>query len=319
MNSIVPSQIERLRKEKNLTQMELAERVKVDQKTISRLEKGTHKKTIRAATLEALAKALDTTVEQLVGAPTTKLAVDEKSWALIGLPTQLNVRIDNASRNAFALVCKRYQIQPYKLVSLAPFLFVCAAEQSLIRRRERLGELHKRQKDVEALHNDFEHLNALIWNNVRGEETFFQEEDSIKAHDIFGLTLESGGLEDHLPYEYDEDEQNPFAIFLRDLSKQSNGMTEFFRVGPGLSVPRYKLNSEFLHYLIGDDEDAADEILSGHLALSSIPKDFTTTDDRLAWIKDHRTKRLEKLAAEFSDLDEILDAASISTGEGGLS
>ena len=173
MSNIVAGQIERLRKEKKLTQMELAERVKVNQKTISRLEKGTHKKKIPPAKVEALAKALETTVEQIVGAPPTKPAGDENHWALIGLPTQLNVRIDNASRNAFALVCKKYQIPPYKLVSLAPFLFICAAEQSLTRRRERLLELQKRQQDVEALYKDFEHLNALIWNNVRGELDFF--------------------------------------------------------------------------------------------------------------------------------------------------
>jgi transcriptional regulator with XRE-family HTH domain len=326
MSSIVPGQIERLRKEKNLTQTELAKRVNVDQKTIWRLEKGTHKRKIRPPIVEALAKALDTTVERLVGAPptkpaddenspTTKSADDENSWTLIGLPTQLNVRIDNASRNAFALVCKRYQIPPYKLVSLAPLLFVCAAEKSLIRRRERLGELQKRQQDVEALYKDFEHLNALIWNNVKGEQTIFEEQDSINAHDIFGAMLDSDGPEDHLPYKYDEDKQNPFAIFLRDLSKESNGMAEFFSLGPGFSVPRYKLNIEFLHYLVGDDEDAADEILLGHLALSSIPKDFTTTDERLAWIKDHRAKRLEK----FADLDEILNSTSISPTEGGAS
>lgn len=134
---IQPKILRDLMDEKGLTRAALAKESGVVTKTISRLMKppADRGKRPRRDTIQSIAKALETTPEFLCGKVSRdiqpKKNVPEDAYETLGLKTQLNVRVDHATRNAMALVCRRYGVKPHQIVMLAPLLFLCVAEQSL--------------------------------------------------------------------------------------------------------------------------------------------------------------------------------------------
>jgi transcriptional regulator with XRE-family HTH domain len=131
------ARVKALRERQKLSQKELADRAKISTDSLSRIER--NRQTGKARnTAEGLSRTLGVSLEVLTGeAPMPDAAKPEHN----GDRYQIDVRVDGAVRNAFALAALRYKIPASQIVELAPFLFVVAAEQSLRRRSARVAEL----------------------------------------------------------------------------------------------------------------------------------------------------------------------------------
>ncbi len=117
------------------THCQTAGQCKITIDSLSRIENGKQSGN-RASTLEALAKVFGVEPGVLTGdKPAAKEQPDPQPDTG---QYQLPVRVDGAVRNAFSLVVLRYRIPRTRIIELAPFLFVLAAERSLERRRARL-------------------------------------------------------------------------------------------------------------------------------------------------------------------------------------
>lgn len=137
------TRLKALRADRGLSQAQLARKAKLNKQTMYRIEAGEHRH-VRSRTVENIAKALAVDPKVLTG----ELPMPE-SDAKATQPTPdtgdyvINVPVDGAIRNAFTLAALRYRMPIARIVELAPYLFVVAAEASLERRKKILKLLRK--------------------------------------------------------------------------------------------------------------------------------------------------------------------------------
>ena len=206
---IHPETLKKLRKAQGWSQQELANKAKVEKKTIGRLE-GENRGEAREATARLLAGALR------LGNPRI-LAQDPESEAVLDEVSRINfdsggsgprVHLDSETTLAYDLVEEHYGVDMHRLIEEAPTLFTLLAEASLAERRRRVG-------DAKAALEEFnralpEHLAESVWA-YRGEE------ESIERRDLF---RHPGDLEwDDPRWEEYRKDGNPFANFLKRLAK----------------------------------------------------------------------------------------------------
>jgi DNA-binding XRE family transcriptional regulator len=215
--------VKELRDERGWTQDDLAKKAGLNKQSIFRIEKGEYQGT-RRETIAQLSKAFGVDAVVLTGRPPTQpapqaddadpLAPEAGETDPFGNASQLNLRIDNAARNALALTARRYGVQLSEIVEIAPFLFFLMAERSLQRRRERLGEISNAIAEAELLRDRHRYLPIDIPGN---DDQICCEENSIQKNDIFGRLYEGASNVRSFRYvrDYDNNTDNPFAGFLR--------------------------------------------------------------------------------------------------------
>lgn len=203
--TINPEALRKARKDRRLTQMELAEKCKCSKESISRWERG-EIDNVRSHSREKLTKALGVEWEQLTRPP-----VDKDESEQFSTRVTVNVRIGREVPNAFTLVCLRYGLNVAGVIELAPLLFLLIAEKSLAHRRKKLQEILDRdspEDDQEAA----PHLRTDLFRSSTAEDALHSEKESISKRDIFGKHIE---LENYSGE--DGEGLNPFLNYLTNF------------------------------------------------------------------------------------------------------
>ena len=298
--------VKQLREERGWTQDDLAKKAGLNKQSIFRIEKGEYQGTHRE-TIAQLCKAFDVDTGVLTGRPATipatqandadPLAPEAGEADPCGNVSQLNLRVDNAARNALALTARRYGVQLSEIVEIAPFLFFLMAERSLQRRRTTLSEIGNAIAEVESLRDRHRYLAIDIPGN---DDQMCCEENSIRTNDIFGRLYESAnnGRSFRHVRDYDDNAQNPFSAFLKDeLKALKDSLPEESRRAirssfdgwhPDVwSSPGYRICLDEAVAMVGSDEEAVRAVLSGKAPLHEIPKGLknSSPEELGEWVK----------------------------------
>jgi DNA-binding XRE family transcriptional regulator len=298
--------VKQLRDERGWTQDDLAKKAGLNKQSIFRIEKGEYQGT-RRETIAQLSKAFDVDPGVLTGRPATipaaqandadPLAPEAADADPFGNASQLNLRVDNAARNALALTARRYGVQLSEIVEIAPFLFFLMAERSLQRRRETLSEVSNAIAEVESLRDRYRYLPIYIPGN---DDQICCEENSIEKNDIFGRLYEAANNGRSFRYvrDYDDNAHNPFAAFLKDeLKALKDALPEegrrairsnFAGWQPDVwSSPGYQICLDEIIAMVGTDKEAVQAVLSGKAPLHEIPKHLknSTPEELGEWAK----------------------------------
>ena len=206
---IHPETLKKLRKAQGWSQQELADKAKIEKKTIGRLE------SVNGG------EARETTARQITGALRVGnpriLAQYPESEAVRDVVTRINVdsgfsgtrvHLDSETALAYDLVEEQYGVDMHRLIEEAPMLFSLLAEASLAERRSRFEEA---KSALEEFNRSLpEHLAESAW-------AYREEEESIERRDLF---RHPGDLEwDDPRWEKYRENGNPFANFLKGLGK----------------------------------------------------------------------------------------------------
>lgn len=251
------------RKLRGLNQLQLAEAAKVAVRTISRLEKG-KVQNVRKVTIHRIARALDASPDTLFDAPTDGTVVSAARH-------QLNVSLDDATRNSLILVARRYGLKQRDIIAAAPLLFTILAEESL---RERSAFADYAELRQGAMAGDY--VDA--------------ETDSIAERDIFGRRLR---LDTDT-----RDQGNPFASFLTKRLRHVEGKRSV-AVSWFVDEPSYSVASEQAEDLVGSDPAVIALVMDGRVALHEMPPETArgSRDERADWVLKKEKERIDSLAA----------------------
>ncbi len=304
-NGLDPNRLRQLRKLKDLTQDTLAKKARLTKQTIHRIEAG-RQRNIRPKTIERLCQALGVEADVLSGKKPLPLHERQPADASDDSRYQLNVRLNGAVKNSFALAALHYQVPVARIVELAPLLFVVAAEQSLKRRREKLDELTRAFDDVEALQSNFLHLPPSIASSDYSQDAFFAEKQSIDDRDIFGTKIPDEIFTlSPVADEYDESEHNPFAVYLKELAAATTGAAnlDYF---DARSLTSYEVCRDEALALSGGDKELADGILRGWALIHEMPRELLRPEavaERIAWMR----PKIDAARKEYEEFVQALD------------
>lgn len=286
-------QLRAKRTSKGWTQRDLHERSGIDVQTISRIERGKVANPI-AHTIASLAHALGISAEQLTATDVTE--TDEQSK--FGPATsQLNVRIDNANRNALTLISTRYGVQVQRIIELAPLLFAWAAETSL---EERRAALARAQAGVDE---SIEALKALPHLQGTGrdypQDELDAEEQSIGQRDLFGAKISP-----EFVWRYEFETDAPFVRFLTSITEKIDGISKFEWWHPETS-PDYQLDDAEALEIAGNDPTFTDAIIKGYIPLHEMPRELRGHGheaERHKWLSDKYAEHLALVDAQAAEL-----------------
>jgi transcriptional regulator with XRE-family HTH domain len=323
--TIHPSRLKELRTRAGLTQAALGKKcasveidrkkAPVDKQTIYRIEAADHPQPVRSGTLARLAAALGVSPEVLTGQAPLPESEQVRVRPSNDDDYSINVPVDGAVRNAFSLVQMRYRVPIARIVELAPFLFVLAAEASLERRRIKLDKLGTALDEASSVaQNSFPYLSdELLPPSFLGAD-FTAEEKSISTHDILGDTLPDTRRMADIFKGYNENEHNPFAVYLKEAAPADTDVA---------SLSGFDRNSSDFHVcredalkLVGGDQELATSIVDGEVLLHTMKRELPNDDDidaRIAWLRGKRDAYRAARDQEINDLlaraDEIFERA----------
>ena len=174
---IHPETLKRLRKAQGWSQQELAEKAKIEKKTIGRLESANGGEA-RESTARLLATALKLgNARILAQAPEAEAVREEVSRIHFDSGgSGPRVHLDSETALAYDLVEEHYGVDMHRLIEEAPTLFTLLAEASLAERRNRIMEAKAALEEFNrALPG---HLADSAW-------AYKDEEESIERRDLF--------------------------------------------------------------------------------------------------------------------------------------
>lgn len=273
MRSIDPNTLRSEREKKKWSLDDLAKRCGINRQSIHRIESGNSPKN-RDNVIERLANALGVSEDILTAAAEASVSekkMDESDEKFS--ESQLNLRVSNGSRNALVLTALRYGVSQAQIVELAPFLFFWAAEMSLRARRTKLDAIQKKYDEIDQVSEDVRHVQFRTLHHYNNGEPIEAEDESIEKRDIFGATIGDYGAESHMPHNYEESEDNPMTMFLKELVAEFSDTAEFDGWFPDLS-PNYSICKKEVLSIVGGDEEAAAYIHSGKAPLHKLSKEL---------------------------------------------
>lgn len=276
----------------DLTIQELAERSKLSERQITRLENKTVSKGPRERTVKELAKALRVSMAVLAGTePLPPIKPEEPRKVAVS-----NL-ISPSSRLALELVCRRYGVNAGEVLAIAPLLFAIAAEGSLAWRRQ---ELEKLEASTDEVRTSGQVAHLAFANAVhRVEMAADAERRAIQAADLFGDNLD----DDAYQFGYDPSQGSPFAHYLAKLAKGIDGaIVEISEVGGSYRgrYPDFDICEADLEKICEGSEWGLTVLRWGHARLADIPEELWSDDrraDRAAWLD---AKMPAELAASLS-------------------
>jgi transcriptional regulator with XRE-family HTH domain len=274
--------LRRLRDQHRLSQTELATKAGISKDSLSRIERGLQLGT-RRLTQEKLAKALRVTPEQLTGETSA-----DKDTGLLPPRYALGFRIDGSIDNAFELVAERYRLPVERIVELAPFLFVLAAERSLERRLQRLATLKDTLDQADAMAEFILHLPRTIALDNDTRDAISAEEASIAHRDILAADLVfRWGEEAH---RFNTAGENPFIRSLQEDASEPAVAKIMYLDDDGVLIRVCRAEAM---RLADNDEALATGILDGWVTLREIPsalRNESANQERLTWLREQVAK-----------------------------
>ena len=180
---IDPKRLKELRKRKRLSRAELADKSRISERQIARLESGAAAKSkARDKTVNDLARVLGVEPGVLTG-ETMMPQASASPLGEGGRSRQVSAQLLSEVSLAYALLKKRYGVSLTTLVNAAPLMFVLLAEGSFVWRREKLKEA----EDAAARLRDFQSA-YMAFQLAAGytEQGAMVEEESIEKRDLFG-------------------------------------------------------------------------------------------------------------------------------------
>ena len=302
---INPGRLRKLRVRMNLSQQELADKSKISTRHLSRLESNSASSgAVHERTVNQLAEALDVEPGVLIG----ELPLPEPTMTSrpgTGERIQVSALLWPEVRLAYALIKRRYGVNPTTLFNAAPLMFVLLAEGSLHWRREKLREVGEAADQLYNL--GFGHL-SFAFAAYRAQEGAADEEESIQKGDLFGSDVG----QDTFDLGYDRSTNNPFADYLRELARKIDD-PDVIEVDESMlaftaleNFPFYKVCASELEGITGGSAEAAYALEQGHVSISGIPDELWVDDaanQRAQWLE----KQLPESARNLFDLSELLD------------
>ncbi len=291
---ILPETLRKLRKRNGLSQQGLADKARIDKKTVARIEGGKGGEP-RGSTVKEIASALDVEPQVLAQEPESE-AVREADLRKHGL-RMVRLPFYGETILAYDLVSDRYGVDMRQIIDAAPMLFTLLAEMSLADRRRCLEEA---EKALDAFNQALpEHLTGCAWS-------YSDDEKSIAERDLF-CRLEN----DEWNSSYQG--RNPFSDFLIQLAKglgpdnDAINHEDICNLGNFDDLPSFSLFKAFLKNLTGGSSRADYALSCGYVRLGQIPKQLRGEDEEDERVVSERVKWLE---AQVPD-DDWAEWASI--------
>ena len=304
---INPECLRELRKRKNLSRRELAEKSGISERQIVRLETSDAVVPVRPTTLKKLAGALGVDGEVLAG----NLKVFDPEPVHHSQDIQLSNKISSQVRLAYDLVKLRYGASQKDIINLAPLLFVLLAEGSLDWRRQYLKEVEETMERLKAFGEERKHL-YFTYQQENLELGFEAEAESIKAVDLRGDTLRNRD-DDNLMFDVEAlYEVAPFADYLSKLSEDF-GISGIVDFGSGVTdepwgTEPYQLCRNALDKITGGSEQALWALEYGDVRLFDIPKELLSEqadDSRVKWLENKLSDKTREIIKKQEQLGII--------------
>ena len=288
---IVSETLRKLRKESGLSQQGLADRARVDKKTVARIERGRGGEARQGTALD-IAKALGVEPKVLAAQPDSETMEDREHQRHGYLGAKMHLRGETIL--AYDLVRDRYGVDMLEIIDEAPLLFTLLAEMSLAERRRRLEEMAAAWEAY--LPTVPEHLRYDAGG--RDNEGFMAEEDSIEKRDLFARRIvEEDRLGMRANESYYEDDRNPFSDFLNKVAKDlgpSNGAIDNENMcAYGGDLSGWRIFEAYRKRLTGGSSRANYALSHGYVRLGQIPRHLRGEDEDDNQVSVERTKWLE--------------------------
>lgn len=285
---IVPETLRKLRKDSGLSQQGLADRARVDKKTVARIEGGKGGEARQGTALD-IAKALGVEPKVLAAEPASE-AMEDRELRRHGY-VGAKVHFRGETILAYDLVRDRYGVDMWDVIDAAPLLFTLLAEMSLADRRRR----HQAMNAAWATYWTAvpEHLRASIADHEAGSQV---EDELIEKRDLFGR---------HIPEMYDwwagnrdhDKALDPFFDFLSELVKDLGPDNDAIDYEDMMSfagdLPSARIFETYRELLTGGSPRADYALSHGYVRLGQIPKHLRGEDEGNDQVAVERTEWLE--------------------------
>ena len=303
---IHPETLKRLRKAQGWSQQELADKAKIEKKTIGRLESANGGEA-RESTARLLATALKLGNARILAQDPEAEAVREEVSRIHfdSGGSGPRVHLDSETALAYDLVEEHYGVDMHRLIEEAPTLFTLLAEASLAERRNRIME-------AKAALEEFNRACPGIWRIPPGHTRMRRNPSSgatcSATPETSNGTTPAGGI---------PGKRKPLRQFLKGLAKNleaDNGALDPADVGfdPDLICRGY-LFPERRARLTGGSRRAEWALSHGYARLGQIPKRLRGDGE------DAARERVEWLEAQMSDDEwarcEEMMAAAVKLGK----
>ena len=300
---IDPERLNTLRKEKRLSRLQLAERAKISERTIQRLENEPHRsQKTQEHTLNSLAETLGVEPGVLTG----ELPLPESDEMPADNPdrVQIGAQIAPKTRLAYDLIKRRYGVNVTEIINMAPLFFALLAEGSLAWRREKLKEAEEVISRLWKIDGFWSGGSAYIehgWNEGAGGE-----EDSIGRTDLFGEHLD-----DDMGKPFDSSKNNPFTYYLRKLANELNisgivGVDKgVLNIASDFKFPHYNICNDELDRIANHSLDAKRTLETGCARLSEIPEELMKEDageERAKWLENKLLNIYKEMGEKSGDM-----------------
>ena len=298
MQIVDPARLLSLRQRRGLSRPQLAERSKVNERTIQRLEK--EPQPSRKDTLKRLATTLGVKPGVLTGE--LPLPESEKAPASASKLPQIGAQVAPKVRLAYDLIKRRYGVSATEIINLAPLFFAFLAEECLAWRREKLKELKEGTDRLKEIDGFWHGRQGFPFAVTPVPEAIEAEEDSIDKADLFGEHLLGCGT-----YDLDPATDNPFASYLRKLKDELDitGVVDVdsgdLRFGSPLKFPDYDICRDELDGIANGSHYAKVALETGDARLSEIPEELMAEDageERAKWLEDKLSDTFKELMKE---------------------
>lgn len=296
MRHINPQTLKHLREKKGLSQQKLAEAVDVAPKTISRLEQDKDFKKPHPGTVQKLADALGTSVEDL--ARPLEAAKDGTSEDLGHKRTYIYRSSQERMHDRFLEA--RYGVTAHSIQKAAPLLFLILAEWSLQERRIRVAELEDALFNVPT--DKFAHLQEARIGVYRAEEAAWAERASITARDLSGKAFRED--------QWSEDYKGNGDLFTDFLSRKARELCPDVAAGDQdeiygpFEALDLRLFSQELQRLAPGGGKAALALIGGDVHPRDIPADLLEDGKdaaRAAWLAEQCGDEARSFLGEMTD------------------
>ncbi len=299
---IDPERLRTLREQRGLTRLKLAERSKISDRTIQRLEKEPQKsKKTQEHTLNSLAQALGVKT----GVLTSELPLPESNKTPADNPdrVQIGAQVAPKTRLAYALIKRRYGVGVTEIINMAPLFFVLLAEGSLAWRREKLKEVEEAYDHLMQIDGFWSGGSAYLQHGM--DEGAGGEGESIDKADLFGEHLD----DDFMGTPFDASKNNPFTHYLRKLAEElaASGVVDVdsgvLSLASNFKFPHYDICSDELDRIANGSSTARICLETGYARISEIPEELMAEDageEREKWLED----KLLNVIKEISEKDE---------------
>lgn len=305
--------LERLLKEKNMSQAQLCRKANVSQNAISNWKKGGHE--ARKSVVSRVAKALGTSIKKLTEPETAKYDFE-----------------DMHEEVTLELLAHHYGISTNTIIKLAPLMFSVIAKRAVKTRVSELDEWFEKLKEAAPLPK---HIKAASWHDYKSSNEELYDSSFADTYWEERQRREDGDLSADFHEYYQDGEWK--RIEVNQASEGAYCLDLFFEtlleIDTGGVIQDYDhwfanlknadennyffYNSEWFEIsskIANDDWEAREFVMDGHVRVSEIPEDLFNKrkeDERVNWIISHGENKLKTNKAK----DQAITASENTKGD----